>query len=207
MKAKSEMQRWQSADARAKAPDLATARVARAMGHGSATARVTRATCKFVLFAIVGALWSAGALAQQAGQTQDAPAAVSRPFGAPSVTTSAAPSGIASLGQVTLALGLVLALIFVAAWLMRRLRGFGKTGTGTLDIVADLAVGQKERAVLIRVGTQQVLIGVAPGRVTTLHVLTEPVSVAPATGGNTPSGPGSTAPPTFKSLLLKSLGK
>jgi flagellar protein FliO/FliZ len=133
-----------------------------------------------------------------------------RPFGAPSVAASTAPSGIASLGQVTLALGLVLALIFVAAWLMRRLRGFGKSGTGALDIIADLPVGQKERAVLIRVGTQQVLIGVAPGRVTTLHVLDEPVSLAPPVGSvSGPTGPGSTSMdrPTFKSLLMKSLGK
>ena len=131
-----------------------------------------------------------------------------RPFAAPSVTTSVAPSGIASLGQVTLALGLVLALIFVAAWLMRRLRGFGKTGTGALDVIADLPVGQKERAVLIRVGTQQVLIGVAPGRVSTLHVLDEPVNVTTPTSG--PTGPGNSNSmdrPTFKSLLMKSLGK
>lgn len=135
----------------------------------------------------------------------------SRPFGAPSVTTSAAPSGVASLGQVTLALALVLALIFVAAWLMRRLRGFGKTGTGALDIIADLPVGQKERAVLIRVGTQQVLIGVAPGRISTLHVLDEPVSVTPPSsvpmGPTGPGGSASTERPTFKSLLMKSLGK
>src|SRR5687767_8997928 len=49
-----------------------------------------------------------------------------RPFAAPSTVTSAAPSGVASLGQVTLALALVLAVIFVAAWLMRRVRGFGR---------------------------------------------------------------------------------
>src|SRR4051812_22491474 len=166
-------------------------------------ARVTRAACGFVLFAAVGALGCAVAVAQQA--QNPAPA---RPFGAPSVTTSAAPSGIASLGQVTLALGLVLALIFVAAWLMRRLRGFGKTGTGTLDILAELPLSQKERAVLIRVGTQQVLLGVAPGRVTTLHVLDEPVSVTPPNSG--PTGLGNNPSmdrPTFKSLLMKSLGK
>ena len=145
-----------------------------------------------------------------ANTTVFAQTAPSRPFAAPTVTTSAAPSGIASLGHVTLALGLVLALIFIAAWLMRRLRGYGKTGTGALDIIADLPVGQKERAVLIRVGTQQVLIGVAPGRVTTLHVLDEPVSVTPPSSGPIgPIGPGSPSMerPTFKSLLIKSLGK
>jgi flagellar protein FliO/FliZ len=168
--------------------------------HSSSLAQVTRAACVFALFATVGG--SAVAVAQQAQN-----AAPSRPFGAPSVAATSAPSGIASLGQVTLALGLVLALIFVAAWLMRRLKGFGKTGTGALDIIADLPLSQKERAVLIRVGTQQVLIGVAPGRVTTLHVLTEPVNVTPS--GNGPSDPSSTGMerPTFKSLLMKSLGK
>jgi flagellar protein FliO/FliZ len=148
---------------------------------------------------LLGTLASATAFAQSPA----APAA--RPFAAPTVTTSAAPSGIASLGQVTLALGLVLAFIFVAAWLMRRMRGFGKTGTGTLDVIADLAVGQKERAVLIRVGTTQILIGVAPGRVTTLHVLPEPVALPPARS-STPGAPGDDRP-NFKSLLMKSLGK
>jgi len=130
-----------------------------------------------------------------------------RPFAAPSTMNSAPPSGIASLGQVTLALCLVLAVIFVAAYALRRMRGFGKTGTGALEVVADLAVGQKERAVLIRVGNQQVLIGVAPGRVTTLHVLAEPVAVAPPTHGPTGSGPDTAERPNFKALLMKSLGK
>jgi len=174
-------------------------------------AQVTRAARGIALVAAVGALNCAVAFAQQAQAPESPVAQATRPFAAPSVTSSAAPSGVAGLGQVTLALGLVLALIFVAAWLMRRLRGFGKTGTGTLDIIADLPVGQKERAVLIRVGTQQVLIGVAPGRVTTLHVLDEPVAVAPPTSGPTrsagPSGPTSMERPTFKSLLMKSLGK
>jgi flagellar protein FliO/FliZ len=130
----------------------------------------------------------------------------SRPFAAPSTATSTAPSGVASLGQVTLALALVLAVIFVAAWLLRRVRGFGRTGAGALDVLADLPVGQKERAVLIRVGTTQVLLGVAPGRVTTLHVLTEPVNVTPPTAGGT-GGPGNPQRPDFKALLMKSLGK
>jgi flagellar protein FliO/FliZ len=148
---------------------------------------------------LLGTLASATAFAQ----SQVAPAA--RPFAAPTVTASAGPSGIASLGQVTLALGLVLAFIFVAAWLMRRMRRFGKTGTGALDVIADLPLGQKERAVLIRVGTTQVLIGVAPGRVTTLHVLPEPVTLPPV-GGTIPGAPGDDRP-SFKSLLMKSLGK
>ena len=69
---------------------------------------------------------------------------------------------------------------------------------------ADLPLGQKERAVLIRAGNTQILRGVAPGRVSTLHVLTEPVSVTPPTQ---PADAGMPERPTFKALLMKSLGK
>ncbi len=134
-----------------------------------------------------------------AGASAHADAA--RPFAAPAVINTVAPAGVGSLGQVTLALALVLAAIFAAAWLLRRMRGFGKPSGATLDVLANLPVGPKERALLIRVGSTQILIGVAPGRVTTLHVLTEPVDTAPAASAPT------TARPNFRALLLRSLGK
>ena len=166
---------------------------------------LTKATRNFAVGALArGAAFGAVALV---ANTVVLAQETTRPFAAPSTVSSPAPSGIASLGQVTLALGFVLAVIFVAAWLLRRMRGFGKTGTGALEIVADLALGQKERAVLVRVGTQQVLIGVAPGRVTTLHVLEEPVVLEPQGGSPLDAESGSVERPSFKSLLLKSLGK
>ncbi len=130
-------------------------------------------------------------------------AQTARPFAAPDTTAPAAPSDVGSLGEVTLALALVLAAIFGAAWLLRRVRGFGKPQGSALDILADLPVGTKERAVLIRVGAKQILIGVAPGRVNTLHVLDEPVREAA-----TASDPVASAErPSFRALLMKSLGK
>jgi flagellar protein FliO/FliZ len=127
-----------------------------------------------------------------------------RPFAAPTVVQSAKPAGVGSLGQVTLSLGLVLAVIFAAAWIARRMRGFGRTAPGALTVLADLPLGQKERAVLIRVGTKQILVGVAPGRISTLHVLAEPVELSsPSTTANADIG----AKPTFKALLMKGLGK
>ena len=126
-----------------------------------------------------------------------------RPFASPAVVDTATPPGVGSLGQVTLSLGLVLALIFAAAWVARRMRGFHRASTDALDVISSLPLGQKERAVLVRVGKQQILLGVAPGRVTTLHVLSEPVDVTTAP----PSGPGSAEKPSFKALLMKSLGK
>jgi flagellar protein FliO/FliZ len=140
------------------------------------------------------------AIATVAAHAQTAP----RPFAAPDTVAPAAPSGVGSLGEVTVALALVLGAIFAAAWLLRRVRGFGKPNGAALDILADLPVGPKERAVLIRVGTTQLLIGVAPGRVSTLHVLAEPVDyTVPAAAAD----PNSAARPSFRALLMKSLGK
>jgi flagellar protein FliO/FliZ len=126
-----------------------------------------------------------------------------RVFAAPAAPLKGAPSVVGSLGEVTFALAVVLAAVFVAAWLLRRVRGFGSAARGALDVIADLPLGPKERAVLVRVGTTQLLIGVAPGRVTTLHVLAEPVDVAAAAAAAT-AGP---ARPSFHALLMKSLGK
>jgi flagellar protein FliO/FliZ len=74
-----------------------------------------------------------------------------------------------------------------------------------MDVISTLPLGQKERAVLVRVGKQQILLGVAPGRVTTLHVLSEPVDVTTPPSAGT--GTGSAEKPSFKALLMKSLGK
>jgi flagellar protein FliO/FliZ len=125
-----------------------------------------------------------------------------RPFAAPSTATSVTPSGIGNLGQVTVSLAIVLAVIFGAAWALRRMRGFNRTAGTSLEVIADIALGQKERAVLIRCGSKQLLLGVAPGRVSTLYVLEQPIDTSP------PAGTGDAAKrPSFHSLLMRSLGK
>jgi flagellar protein FliO/FliZ len=146
----------------------------------------------------------AGAAAAALASATALAADPTRPFAAPAVVDTATPPGVGSLGQVTLSLGLVLALIFATAWVARRMRGLNRASTDALNVISSLPLGQKERAVLVRVGKQQILLGVAPGRVTTLHVLSEPVDVTTPTP---PSGPGSAEKPSFKALLMKSLGK
>jgi flagellar protein FliO/FliZ len=127
-----------------------------------------------------------------------------RPFASPAAVESVAPSGVGSLGQVTLALALVLALIFGVAWSVRRMRGFGKPQGAALDVIANLPLGQKERAVLIRCGSTQILLGVAPGQVNTLHVLVEPVEERPQSSREVAEG--ASPRPDFKSVLKRSLG-
>ena len=129
----------------------------------------------------------------------DTPTAT-HPFAAPQTAAQQAAPGAGGLAQVTLALLLVLVAVFAVAWVAKRVRGFNNRVGDAIDVIADIPLGQKERAVLLKVGQTQILVGVAPGQVNTLHVLTEPLDLArPA--------PGSTEPrPNFKSLL-RSLGK
>ncbi len=134
--------------------------------------------------------------------------AADKPFGAPQVTHAPA-SSAGGLAQVTFSLLLVLAAIFAAAWAVKRMRGVGQRNANALRVIADLALGPKERAVLIQVGEQQLLIGVAPGQVNTLHVLPENVVAEQASQSTVPSDP-SAAPAApadaFKAILKRSLG-
>ena len=102
--------------------------------------------------------------------------------------------------RVTLAMVLVLGALLGAAWLARRVRGAGAAGSAGLAVLAQVSLGARERAVLLRVGAMQVLVGVAPGNVRTLHVIDGVVEPGVA-------DPPEVARPTFKSVLLKSLGK
>ncbi|UVL86683.1 flagellar biosynthetic protein FliO [Pseudomonas sp. B21-028] len=112
---------------------------------------------------------------------------------------STAGSGLAGqLAQLVLGLLLVLGVIFLLAWLLRRVQQAGPTGKGqVIDIVGSRALGPRDRLVLVQVGNEQILLGLSPGTITALHVLKEPVQV-PATDQATPE---------FAQRLMELLGK
>jgi flagellar protein FliO/FliZ len=123
-------------------------------------------------------------------------------FAAPQTTPAPHVTGIGGLGEVAFALIVVLAAIFLVAWLVRRMRIVGNRVGGAIDVLANVQLGQKERAVLLKVGTTQILIGVAPGQVNTLHVLTEPLELT-----KPPVGASGEAGNAFRTILMRSLGK
>lgn len=88
--------------------------------------------------------------------------------------------GMAQLIQMILGLLVVLGGILGLAWFMRRMPGMQGRSLGGLRVLAGLPVGTRERIVLVQVGETQLLLGVAPGRVQTLHVLDRPVEDIPA---------------------------
>ncbi len=126
-----------------------------------------------------------------------------QPFAAPAAAGLATATGSTGIGQVTAALGAVLIAIFALAWIARRLRGVTQRGAGSIEVLGDVALGQKERAVLVKVGRARLLIGVAPGQVRTLHVLAAE-ELEPGVPAASEAGP---PRPGFSALLMKSLGR
>lgn len=108
-------------------------------------------------------------------------------------------SPLAGLGQLALSLIAIVALILIMAWLFRRVRGIGPGSGAPLRVVGQLSLSGKERVVLVEAGDKQLLLGVAPGRVQTLHVLDEPIEL--------PTAP--TATKTFGDILdsIRSRGR
>lgn len=107
-----------------------------------------------------------------------------------------------NLMQSLLSLLIVVGAIFALAWFLRRVQNLRPKGTGALRVHSGLSVGNRERVLWIEAGGQHLLIGVAPGRVNTLHVFDaapEAMDVAPVAAA--PSAP------TFNDLLQRALGK
>ncbi|HUI61605.1 MAG TPA: flagellar biosynthetic protein FliO [Steroidobacteraceae bacterium] len=121
-------------------------------------------------------------------------------FAAPQSVPAAHAGGVSELVHVIVALVLVLGVVLLLATLVRRARALTMRGSQLLEVLAEVPLGTKERAVLMRVGNTQLLVGVAPGRVNALHVLADPVEPAAPSGARTP------AAPTFQALLRRSLG-
>jgi flagellar protein FliO/FliZ len=97
-----------------------------------------------------------------------------------------APIGASSLLQLIFGLLAVIAAIFATGFLLRRVGRFSSSAPGALRIVAGLSVGARERVVVVQVGEQQLLLGVAPGRVQTLYMLPQPL--APMSGSASGGG-------------------
>jgi len=124
-------------------------------------------------------------------------------FADPQAVNSLPVSGVSSVGYVTLALAIVLGLIYGAAWLLRRMKTFNGGTKQSMQVMESIAVGAKERVVLVRVKNQQVLLGISPGRVNMLLDLGK-VDEAPAAESPVPANP--TQVPSFKQLLKRSMG-
>lgn len=96
--------------------------------------------------------------------------AASEPAG---VATGGLPAGDLTSAAVRMALGLiaVLALLGATAWASRRFRLGARLQGGAIEVVSGISLGARERVVVLRVGGEQVLVGISPSGMRTLHVL------------------------------------
>ena len=76
--------------------------------------------------------------------------------------------------QWLLSLFVVLAVILMLAWIAKKSRVFGSNHQ-QLQVVATLPLGPKERIMVIKVGNEQVLVGVTGQQISLLKELPQPL--------------------------------
>ncbi|MGB5261463.1 MAG: flagellar biosynthetic protein FliO [Gammaproteobacteria bacterium] len=125
----------------------------------------------------------------------------------PAVAAEAPASPIGMAGEVMnggfmlqflAGLGVVVLCIVGLAWLLKRAGGLQSSARGALRVIDGVALSTRERLVLVQVGDQQVLLGVAPGRVNAVHVLDKPVETVTS---------GAVATESFAARLREVIGR
>ena len=84
------------------------------------------------------------------------------------------PFSIQSVSQLVLGLLFVIALILFLAWALRRLNAIPGQ-TGKMRVVASMPLGTRERAVLVQIGEEQLLLGVTSQSVNLLARYETPI--------------------------------
>jgi len=96
--------------------------------------------------------------------------------GEKTVSSFSSPLAAGALIQTALGLMVILGLIVLLAWLLKRTNHLQSSANGQLKIIAGLPLGARERIVLIEAGNEQILVGVTPQQIQTLHVLNSPIN-------------------------------
>jgi len=89
-------------------------------------------------------------------------------------TTNASARAVSSVDMMSWSMGLVivLAVFFLCVWGLRKAAGFGNVNNaGKMRVLGGVALGMREKVVLLQVGKKQLILGVTPGRIETLQVL------------------------------------
>lgn len=76
-----------------------------------------------------------------------------------------------SVLQVVLSLLLVLAAVVLVGWILKRISLPQQSAGNALKVISGVAVGQRERIVLVEVNDTWLVVGVAPGQVNALHTM------------------------------------
>jgi flagellar protein FliO/FliZ len=111
-------------------------------------------------------------------------------------------SAVGSVVQMIIGLVIVLGILLGGAWLLRRFVSLPVTTNSPLKIVTGLSLSPRDRLVVVQVGEKQVLLGLSPGRIATLHVLEQPLDI-----NTNPDSPISNLGQRFGALLQSQMKK
>jgi flagellar protein FliO/FliZ len=93
---------------------------------------------------------------------------------------SASPLSVGSLTQLTLSLIAIVALIIALGWVLKRFKLTAPRGSLDSEVLDQLNLGPRERIVLVRVGSVQVLVGIGANGIVPLTPLTTPIALKAA---------------------------
>jgi flagellar protein FliO/FliZ len=82
------------------------------------------------------------------------------------------------LMQLILGLFVVVLCIVALAWFAKKMNRFHSVANDSLKIISGISMGARERIVLLQVGDEQLLVGVSPGRINKLHVLSAEITAS-----------------------------
>ena len=91
--------------------------------------------------------------------------------------TALEPMSSPYLLKLSAGLILIVVLIFLLAWLVRKFNLNQGSHSGLIKIIAGLSIGTRDRIVLLQVGEEQILVGLTPGKIEKLHTLSQPLEV------------------------------
>ena len=84
------------------------------------------------------------------------------------------------LFKLTGGLLLVVVVILLFAWLVKKFNLNQQSHNGLIRIIAGLSIGTRDRIVLLQIGEEQILVGLTPGRIEKLHTLSQPLDAPEA---------------------------
>ncbi len=102
----------------------------------------------------------------------------------PKLSTASDPVGMGDFAQVFLGLLFVVAAILAMAWMIKRTGFVNTRANGALKVVGGISLTQRERIVIVQIGKKQLLLGVAPGRITKLHELEDNIEDGSSVAGD-----------------------
>ncbi|HLS42868.1 MAG TPA: flagellar biosynthetic protein FliO [Paenalcaligenes sp.] len=92
----------------------------------------------------------------------------------------------ADILRISLSLVLIVGLIFASAWVAKRGGLLRHKSAQRIEILSSQRVGPRANLMLVQIGKQQLLLGVTPQQINTLHTLSD-VDIAHSSDPNTAS--------------------